>query len=88
MSLASGREPATRDGGEESQEIMTDTPTKSPEAPREGSLEAPFRHPLAWRDPDFYDLLFFRSQIQHYWVTAPHFTVYRDNSICRFQCQF
>ncbi|HVN02172.1 MAG TPA: heterodisulfide reductase-related iron-sulfur binding cluster [Caulobacteraceae bacterium] len=32
---------------------MTDTP---PTAPREGSLEAPFRHPLAWRDPDFYDL--------------------------------
>lgn len=22
---------------------------------REGSLEAPIRHPLAWRDPDFYD---------------------------------
>ena len=33
---------------------MTDTPSTSP--PREGSLEAPFRHPLAWRDPDFYDL--------------------------------
>jgi glycerol-3-phosphate dehydrogenase subunit C len=31
---------------------MTDTPAP----PREGSLEAPFRHPLAWRDPDFYDL--------------------------------
>lgn len=27
-----------------------------PEAAREGSLDAPFRHPLAWRDPDFYDL--------------------------------
>src|SRR5437588_778757 len=33
---------------------MTDTPPTS--APREGSLEAPFRHPIAWRDPDFYDL--------------------------------
>jgi glycerol-3-phosphate dehydrogenase subunit C len=33
---------------------MTDTPITS--APREGSLEAPFRHPIAWRDPDFYDL--------------------------------
>jgi glycerol-3-phosphate dehydrogenase subunit C len=33
---------------------MTDTPTTP--APREGSLEAPFRHPIAWRDPDFYDL--------------------------------
>jgi glycerol-3-phosphate dehydrogenase subunit C len=33
--------------------IMTDTPQSGP---REGSLEAPFRHPIAWRDPDFYDL--------------------------------
>jgi glycerol-3-phosphate dehydrogenase subunit C len=24
-------------------------------APREGSLDAPFRHPIAWRDPDYYD---------------------------------
>jgi glycerol-3-phosphate dehydrogenase subunit C len=32
---------------------MTDTPAIPP---REGSLEAPFRHPIAWRDPDFYDL--------------------------------
>jgi glycerol-3-phosphate dehydrogenase subunit C len=32
---------------------MTDTPTTPP---REGSLEAPFRHPIAWRDADFYDL--------------------------------
>jgi glycerol-3-phosphate dehydrogenase subunit C len=23
---------------------------------REGSLEAPFRHPIAWDDPDFYDM--------------------------------
>jgi len=41
---------------------MTDTPsTNSPSATgktegrREGSLDAPFRHPIAWRDPDFYD---------------------------------
>src|SRR5450755_4541990 len=34
---------------------MTDTPPITA-APREGSLEAPFRHPIAWRDPDFYDL--------------------------------
>ena len=27
-----------------------------PEASREGSLDAPFRHPLGWRDPDFHDL--------------------------------
>jgi glycerol-3-phosphate dehydrogenase subunit C len=32
---------------------MIDTPTTPP---REGSLEAPFRHPIAWRDPEFYDL--------------------------------
>ncbi|MGH6970730.1 MAG: hypothetical protein ACREEQ_03895, partial [Caulobacteraceae bacterium] len=32
---------------------MTDTPASPP---REGSVEAPFRHPIAWRDPDFYDL--------------------------------
>ena len=24
-------------------------------ARREGSLEAPTRHPIAWRDPEFYD---------------------------------
>jgi len=33
---------------------MADAPTKAP--PREGSLDAPFRHPIAWRDPDYYDL--------------------------------
>ena len=33
---------------------MTDTPASS--VPREGSLDAPFRHPIAWRDEDFYDL--------------------------------
>ena len=27
---------------------------KSP--PREGSLDAPFRRPIAWKDPDYYDL--------------------------------
>ena len=26
------------------------------EPPREGSLDAPFRHPIAWRDDDYYDL--------------------------------
>ena len=34
---------------------MTDTPTV-PEAPREGGLRAPLRRPIAWRDPDYYDL--------------------------------
>ncbi len=33
---------------------MTDTPSAN--APREGSLEAPFRFPIDWRNPDFYDL--------------------------------
>jgi glycerol-3-phosphate dehydrogenase subunit C len=32
---------------------MTDTPTTPP---REGSLEAPFRFPIDWRNPDFCDL--------------------------------
>ena len=30
--------------------------TGKPGESREGSLEAPFRHPIAWRDPEFYDL--------------------------------
>jgi glycerol-3-phosphate dehydrogenase subunit C len=34
---------------------MTDTPPTKTEGRREGSLDAPFRHPLAWRDADFYD---------------------------------
>src|SRR3984885_1190771 len=33
---------------------MTDTPEQT--GPREGSLDAPFRHPIAWRDDAFYDL--------------------------------
>jgi glycerol-3-phosphate dehydrogenase subunit C len=33
---------------------MTDTARPS-DARREGSLDAPTRHPLAWRDPEFYD---------------------------------
>lgn len=32
---------------------MSESKTKEP--PREGSLEAPQRHPLGWREPDFYD---------------------------------
>jgi glycerol-3-phosphate dehydrogenase subunit C len=34
---------------------MTDSPEK-PSPPREGSLSAPLRHPIAWRDPAFYDM--------------------------------
>lgn len=33
---------------------MTDQPPAKG-APREGSLDAPFRHPIDWRDPSFYD---------------------------------
>ncbi len=33
---------------------MTDQPTAKGAA-REGSLDAPFRHPIDWRDPSFYD---------------------------------
>ncbi|MBA3812096.1 MAG: glycerol-3-phosphate dehydrogenase [Caulobacteraceae bacterium] len=33
---------------------MTDSPP--PEPPREGSLDAPFRRAIAWRDPEFYDM--------------------------------
>ncbi|WP_374574184.1 (Fe-S)-binding protein [Phenylobacterium sp.] len=32
---------------------MADSPTKPP---REGSLDAPFRHPIEWRDEAYYDL--------------------------------
>lgn len=32
---------------------MADSPTKPP---REGSLDAPFRHPIEWRDESYYDL--------------------------------
>jgi glycerol-3-phosphate dehydrogenase subunit C len=34
---------------------MSDTPPTL-DAVGEGGLDAPFRHPLAWRDPEFYDL--------------------------------
>ncbi len=34
---------------------MTDAPLPSDPA-REGSLDAPFRHAIAWRDPEFYDM--------------------------------
>ena len=33
---------------------MTD-PVRPSDARREGSLDAPTRHPLAWRDAEFYD---------------------------------
>src|SRR3569623_1329653 len=36
---------------------MSDNDTdKAAGPPREGSLDAPFRHPIPWRDDDYYDL--------------------------------
>ena len=34
---------------------MSDTNQGSTEGPREGSLDAPTRHPIEWREADFYD---------------------------------
>jgi glycerol-3-phosphate dehydrogenase subunit C len=33
-------------------------------APREGSLDAPFRHPIAWRDEAFYDLAAVEAEME------------------------
>jgi glycerol-3-phosphate dehydrogenase subunit C len=42
---------------------MTDQPpTKG--AAREGSLDAPFRHPIAWRDEAFYDLALVEAEME------------------------
>jgi glycerol-3-phosphate dehydrogenase subunit C len=40
---------------------MPDTP-KTP--PREGSLDAPFRHPIAWRDEAYYDLAAIETEME------------------------
>ena len=49
------------------------------EGSREGSLEAPVRHPLGWKDPSFYDEenLFADPQIHHREMIAevPHPTI-------------
>ena len=37
-------------------------PPKAP--PREGSLDAPFRRPILWRDPDYYDLAKVEAELQ------------------------
>jgi len=31
---------------------------------REGSLDAPFRHPIAWRDPDYYDMASIEAEME------------------------
>src|SRR5215472_13928095 len=36
--------------------MTDDVANKAAGPPREGSLDAPFRHPIAWRDPDYYDM--------------------------------
>ena len=40
---------------------MADTDTTTP---REGSLDAPFRHPLNWRDESFYDLAAIETEME------------------------
>jgi len=35
-----------------------------PEQAREGSLEAPFRHPIDWRDPEFHDLASVEAELE------------------------
>jgi glycerol-3-phosphate dehydrogenase subunit C len=41
--------------------MSSSTPPGPPRSGREGSLEAPTRHPLEWRDPKFYD----RGALEH-----------------------
>ena len=33
-------------------------------APREGSLDAPFRHPIAWRDEAYYDMAAIEAEME------------------------
>jgi len=42
---------------------MSEDPSPSAGA-REGSLDAPFRHALAWRDPEFYDLAAVEAEME------------------------
>src|SRR5262249_41849651 len=44
------------------EDSMTDAPPKPKSS--EGSLEAPFRHPIAWRDPDFYDMAKIEAEME------------------------
>jgi glycerol-3-phosphate dehydrogenase subunit C len=39
-------------------------PPEAATAMREGSLDAPLRHPIAWRDPDYYDLEKVHAELQ------------------------
>jgi len=41
---------------------MTDTP--KPVDRREGSLGAPFRHPIAWQDPEYHDLAAVEAELE------------------------
>jgi glycerol-3-phosphate dehydrogenase subunit C len=46
---------------------MTDTPPADPApkaAAREGSLDAPFRHPIAWQDDAFYDMASVEAEME------------------------
>ena len=42
---------------------MSEIPEK-PSAAREGSLDAPFRHAIAWRDPEFYDMAAIEAEME------------------------
>jgi len=41
---------------------MTEAPPKGPAG--EGSLDAPFRRPIAWQDPEFYDLVKVEAEME------------------------
>jgi glycerol-3-phosphate dehydrogenase subunit C len=43
---------------------MTDETSIAPVSKAEGSLDAPMRHPIAWRDPDYYDLAAIEAEME------------------------
>jgi glycerol-3-phosphate dehydrogenase subunit C len=43
---------------------MNDAPQGRPATPREGSLEAPTRHPIAWREAEYYDPAALESEME------------------------
>ena len=58
---------------------MADTP-KAPA--REGSLDAPFRHPIAWQDDAYYDLAAVEKEMERQFGRRVHlflFVKVREN---------
>jgi len=56
-SSGEGRSSAANPRGHRTQSELEVTMADTPKAPaREGSLDAPFRHPIAWQDEAYYDL--------------------------------